>query len=455
MSKLVSERDLVIAWHHALVGPLFTTDGRRIDIIYRGQCPGGAGPDIRGALIAFNGGTLVEGAVEFHRRTSDWFSHHHHDDPLYQGVILHIVLEADVPGPRDALGEPIPTLVLSEPRSSNGDLAKSVASCHRLARQRPREEIEACLDQLGDRRLIEHAARIEADLSRLSVEQVAYQSLFDVLGFSRNRAAFVRLAETVPIAYLTATMGQRPPGEALDLVEAILLGVAGLLPSQRSDVRIDRANDATVDDLENVWELFRRDWDGLCLKRADWVFGGVRPMNYPTRRLAAAAQLLVRHRDSGLDQSFLAPLRRGDRLEVLIKLFVVDDSSDYWSTHADFGHELPRGQAALLGRDRARDTVVNLVLPLALAVESRQADPRLVSAAWHVYHSISGAPTYQAARNLAVELGIADKRFQTARQQQGLLYLARYHCERGACFTCPLADQSLEPVEPIPHRPAR
>jgi hypothetical protein len=437
----VGERRLVRAWQSGLPHPLRTTDGRVVHVVYRGRCPGGAGPDVRGALLAFDDGTLIEGDVEFHQRVSDWYAHGHQGDARYRGVVLHVVLVADASSPLGPSGQPIPTLVVSPPeRLLPDDLPPSADDCHRRARERESTALSTVLDDLGDRRLMQRACRFEAELTRLTPEQLAYEALFDALGFSRNRTAFVRLAQAVPVSLLTALVGRRASGEALDLVQAILFGVAGLLPSQRGSTSLDWEADLAMSGLEEIWNLYRREWDGIRLDAADWVFGGVRPPNYPTRRIATAAHLIVRYRDAGLDRALLAPLRHGQMSDgELDGLFLVEDASGYWSTHCDFGRSLPGGRAALLGRDRARDAVVNVVLPLALAVAAETTDQALAEAAWAVYRSFPRSSSYQATAKLASEIGATDGLVRTARRQQGLLYLLRNHCERAACATCPLS----------------
>lgn len=211
MAVEAGERRLVQAWQRGLTGLLRTTTGQVVQVIYRGTCPGGAGPDVRGALLAFDDRVLVEGDVEFHLRASDWQSHGHHGDPRYRGVILHVVTTADVPPPLDATGQPLPTLIVSLPEPAPGDdTTDGPTPCHRRARQQAPEVVAALLDELGDRRLAERAARFEADLSRLAPDQLAQEAVFEALGFSRNRSTFVRLAQAVPIALLVALLGRRP-----------------------------------------------------------------------------------------------------------------------------------------------------------------------------------------------------------------------------------------------------
>ena len=434
-----SERILAAAWQRGLTGLLRTTDGRRLHVVYRGRCPGGAGPDVRAALLAFDDGVLLEGDVEFHRRTSDWFSHSHHDDPHYRSVILHVVLQADADPPRDPNGRPVPTLVVSRSELNDAGESLSVEDCHRRVRERSADSLVELIDRMGDRRLIEHAARVEADLTRLSPEQLAYQAVFDALGFSRNRTPFGRLAEAVPWARLLSVVGRRPLADALVVAQAILFGVAGLLPSQRPELASDWETNAITAELESVWGLYRQEWADDCLSVADWTFGGVRLANYPTRRIATAAYLVVRYRSVGLDQAFLAAVARPKAGPDLEKMFLVDERDDYWSFHADFGLRLPNGPAALLGHERARDAVVNVVFPFALAIAAFRDDWAFGEAVWDLFRDYPRPTVYQATRALATEIGVADRLVRTARRQQGLLYLQRRHCERAACLSCPLA----------------
>jgi hypothetical protein len=442
MASDLLERQLVRAWQRGLRGPLCTVDGLSVEVVYRGHCPGGAGPDVRAALIAIGGGRLVEGDVEFHRRTSDWYGHGHQGDGRYRAIILHIVLEHDAAPPSDAAGQPVPTVVvlaeeLAESRAGAG--IPGPAQCHDAARERGVEAIGTILDHLGDRRLTQRAARFEAELSRLTPEALAYEALFDALGFSRNRAPFVRLAQTVSIELLLALLGRRPDTEALVLAEAILFGVAGLLPSQRDQAASDWEVDETVEELESIWSLYHADWEGQCLTESEWIFGGVRQANYPTRRIATAARLIARLGATGIDVALLAPLRSGQLPgRELEQPYVVEDPTSYWATHCDFGRPLPGARSALLGRDRARDAVVNVTFPLGLAIAAATGDQLLAETVWNAYRLFPRPAAYEATQRLALDLGLTSRALSTARRQQGLLHLVRNHCERAACSTCPL-----------------
>src|SRR5579883_1102913 len=85
---------------------LCTTSGLDFKIVYPGMCTGEAGPDFRDAILALDDGSLLRGDVELHLQSSGWRQHGHHRDPAYNGVLLHVVLEADEPT-RNSRGEPV------------------------------------------------------------------------------------------------------------------------------------------------------------------------------------------------------------------------------------------------------------------------------------------------------------------------------------------------------------
>ncbi|MSQ41746.1 MAG: DUF2851 family protein [Dehalococcoidia bacterium] len=63
-----------------------------------GRAGRGAGLDVREALFRSPHGVLLAGALEVHRRASDWERHGHARDPAYAGVVLHLVWEDDAGG---------------------------------------------------------------------------------------------------------------------------------------------------------------------------------------------------------------------------------------------------------------------------------------------------------------------------------------------------------------------
>ncbi|HET7080225.1 MAG TPA: DUF2851 family protein, partial [Chloroflexia bacterium] len=89
----LQEKTLAAIWNaqRPLQGPFWTTAHEPVAIIYRGHWAGGAGPDFRGAIVAFGDNRPQRGDIELHLRAADWYAHGHHTDPAYNNVLLHVV----------------------------------------------------------------------------------------------------------------------------------------------------------------------------------------------------------------------------------------------------------------------------------------------------------------------------------------------------------------------------
>lgn len=71
---------------------LSTVCGKRLEISDPGVKNQGHGPDFFRASVVIDG-LQWHGAVEVHNRAGLWREHHHHKDPEYNRVILHVVYE--------------------------------------------------------------------------------------------------------------------------------------------------------------------------------------------------------------------------------------------------------------------------------------------------------------------------------------------------------------------------
>jgi len=90
-----NERQLQIAVHEILSNPAIvwqTVSGKRLQILSPGRHNVHQGPDFLDVAILLDGNVLV-GDAEYHRKSSEWITHHHSRDTKYSHVILHIVCE--------------------------------------------------------------------------------------------------------------------------------------------------------------------------------------------------------------------------------------------------------------------------------------------------------------------------------------------------------------------------
>ena len=116
----VTEITLCAAWHSGAATTLQTVSGETIEIVHRGAWTHGLGPDFRDALILFAGRELRAGSIEVHHRTRGWTDHHHHLDPAYNSVILHLVAHHDGSQTQRQDGAIVPVAELGPLRDLSG-----------------------------------------------------------------------------------------------------------------------------------------------------------------------------------------------------------------------------------------------------------------------------------------------------------------------------------------------
>ncbi|GAI24586.1 unnamed protein product, partial [marine sediment metagenome] len=92
------------------------------------------------------------------------------------------------------------------------------------------------LDSAGEERFLTKATKFQVDLAQMEASQCLYQGIMGALGYSKNKLPFLELARRVPLQILESiTRNKISDEECLSRQQALLLGTAGLLPSQRQD----------------------------------------------------------------------------------------------------------------------------------------------------------------------------------------------------------------------------
>lgn len=468
-AKEVNEAVLATVWNEQapLSGPMWDCQGNAVAVVYRGRWSGGSGPDFEAAMLSLEGAggsKLVSGAVEIHLRCSDWWAHGHHADPRYNSVVLHVVLWPVGAKPvTKADGTQAPTLVLADyitlptpqlldrvtPLVSNLG-ALSEEPCWERTQGWPLQRLLDCIDDAGDARLLGKAAQMEAGLSvHGTPDQVFYRGLMDALGYSANREPMRDLADKLPISRLLTLPLSRNEAERALLLEAVLLGAAGFLPSQRSRLGpLDWLSSNYAEEVERLWSAHAPMLELLPERpvTGGWATERVRPANSPPRRLAAAARLLARLlwcRD-GILGPFMDALS-GSPVEIAKRLtsLLTVQGEGYWATHADFGHAIEgsKDDTALVGNSRAADIAVNIVLPLLLAHADMRGHEALRETVFATYATFPRLAENKITRAMAGEaLGPRKgKAINGARRQQGLIHLYRLYCEARRCRECPIS----------------
>ena len=243
------------------------------------------------------------------------------------------------------------------------------------------------------------------------------------------------LACRMPLRRLeTMVAAETMDTECLAIYQTMLTGAAGLLPSQRARQRVDDENDRWIDGLERLWAATG---EAVTMSERDWQFFRVRPGNFPTRRIAAMSRLLLRYREEGLltgliEEFHKLPVDGGYRgLEEALIIEAVDGRST-----------VSKSESALLGRERAADIVINVLLPFAVAWARVNSHPELAEKAGKLYRCYPALTTNTLERHMSRQLGINGCLVNTARRQQGLLHIFKTFCSVGGCQSCPVNQPS-------------
>lgn len=426
----LTEAQLFEIWHGRRypAGALATRAGVPVNVIFQGRPGRGPGPDFRGAIIAGPSGMALRGDVELHVRASSFRAHGHHRDPAYAGVILHVVFEDDVGADTPLPGGGSAPVVALAPWVAQraGELRRWLAQpllwrepCHDAVMRLGIDGAGAVLDAEGDRRFAAKAARTRDAVRAAGADQALYEGLLEALGYGGNGPAMLSLARWLPWRTLTGHAGDGP--ERVFAMEALLLGAAGLLPSQRGH---HGPVDSYAAALEERFARSRLP----SLSAGTWRLWGMRPANTPARRLAAAAALLARHRSPS------ALLRIVDARtinETVAPLLV--EARGYWLRRHDPCAAPCRLTASLVGRSRALEIAVNVVLPVASALGDE-------ARAGALFARLPRPAVY--GRTRFIENALASEGLRVAvnaRRAQGLLALHAGWCSSSGCGRCPLS----------------
>lgn len=438
---------------------LRTVDGRPVEIIEKGVRNNDAGPDFLNALVKIDE-ELKRGDVEIHPVAGDWYAHGHHRDPKYNRVVLHVVT-LDCPAvfrTINAEGALIPTLNMDDyleksaeelELESQVDSPPFVLECA-LARQ-DSAVIRQVVEKAADVRLSIKTDRYLERRATQSWDQLFYEFLLEALGYAKNQIPFRQLAATLPVDLIWNLIWNDPHELALLKCEAYLFGAAGLLPFTAS-------GDSTppphphVRELAALWLDFPLRQKIVPMKAAAWQFFRLRPANFPTRRIAAAAAFVCLFRNDGFGDTLTkvinnAALEPKKMIHELESLFILGEQG-FWADHFSFDDEshVQPGELSLLGGERARDIVINVALPGLLAFARESGDGRLNNTVKEIYRKYPRHTQNELTRIMSRQLFCVEQNVEIingAQQQQGLIHLRKEICRPDQCDLC-LRPQCFE-----------
>ena len=450
---------------------LKTIEGQRLEIVSTGIKNLDSGPDFKNISIKMND-RILQGDLEIHRAPEDWYQHSHHADPAYNNVIMHLVI-----GPEKYKEiairldrHPVPAQVFVDiPEDQFSTLAKRYhlysfqATPDPICRLRKKSDDFkiAIVDHFSRERLQTKADRFAEQRENNSWNQILYIGIMEAMGYSKNQLAFRKLAQLIPFEALKTEFYNISKYESLYRPLGLLMGAAGLLPSQDKafDWRKikDQETQNYVSQLEDVWAEYSTRLGLTSMNQEEWHFFRLRPPNFPTRRLAGASLILQPFTKEGILETILRIIdglkEKPQQLIKELENSFICETSGYWATHYRVEEKAPelssQKTVTLIGKQRSRDIVINIVLPTALAYAAEIEDESLKTNSlqlYQVYPKVSSNSIIkQMSERLFGDLKIASKFINTAARQQGLIHLYKLYCHRGECDRCreewPSSDQ--------------
>lgn len=440
-----TERHLQCVWADADLRPpaLLTALGERVEVESPGIWNLEAGPDFMGAALRLGPeGRRVTGDVEIHIHPADWQAHGHAADPRYERVRFHVTFFPGPPAkalPAGAVEIPLRDALAARPRFAfeNIDLTaypygyrSPTPPCGTALLAWTPDDRETLLAAAGEERLRRRAERLARAMAERGPEQVVFEEVMAALGYKHNQAAFRRLAEVVPLATL-----RTEAGNDADLAFALLAGVAGLLPQQFPATLDDESRAAGRRWWDAWWKQRERFVDG-ALTPAHWRLAGLRPLNHPLRRLAAAATLFTTARS--LPEAWLGWAEQTPvNCLAQARQQLSAASHPFWDHRLTLASQRTTQAVALIGAARADAILINAFVPFLAARSSGAALAKDLLAQLPVEQDNA---VLRATAFALFGRDAPNSLLRDGLRRQGLLQIFHDYClnDRSRCAACPL-----------------
>ena len=422
----MKEEFLHFIWEHRLFDKtdLKTVDGERLEIISTGQPNSNSGPDFFNARIRI-GETIWAGNIEIHQKSSHWYQHRHETDAAYDNVILHVVELHDKPVIiRD---HQIPAVEIKYSPAILENFEQLLKSKRWIACEERLPEVDPFVLRFWFSSLM--IERLQAKTSSIlellqqnknNWNETFYQLLARNFGMKINALPFELLAKSLPLSILSKHKND------LFQIEALFFGQSGFL------------NETLLGDdyflsLRNEYSFLYKKYGLSGIEAHLWKFMRLRPVNFPTIRIAQLAMLI--HRSSALFSHILET----ETLQELKNLFDVA-TSEYWETHYRFNKTSGRIKKTL-GETAFHNLVINTIVPMLFVYGDQHLDQAMKDRALRLLENLP--PESNQITRKWNELGIDS---QSAFETQALIQLKNCYCELKKCLHCQMGAKIITSV---------
>ena len=427
---------------------LKTTDGRQVKIINFGIPNSDSGADFKDALVQIDD-ILFSGDIEIHQSFKDWDLHNHKSDPRYNKVVLQVVFWSDKESVSSSESSRlIPTVVLSEFLTKsihniwkeiiNNPSPKFKLPCFGQNHVAGAELKKEWINDVGMLRLNYRAERLKSRISHLETdlhydskkdawEKVLFEFVLEALGFSKNKSQFLTLAKSIDIRKI------KKYSDVLSHVESILFGTAGFL-SQDLDI------DYYIS-LSAAWKSLQPKLKFESMHRSEWHFFRLRPLNFPTLRIAYASAFLREILKEDLFKRIVFCFKNStNTFRDLTNIFLSIQTSDFWKHNYDF-NKPSKNEIPAIGKDRVSDIIINVVIPLLYSYSKVFSDEDLFIKVKKLYKTSKDNSKNSVLKVMRSQLDYTQK---TIAESQGLIHMHNFFCVHGNCGECKIGEKVFD-----------
>jgi hypothetical protein len=412
-------------WKNCLLYPenLKTTDGDAVDILNPGQPNTDSGPDFFAAKLRINN-TIWVGNVEVHVLASDWEKHRHHMDGAYDNIILHLVYTCDKIV-YNSKGKMMPTLEVKNQfnkglyeKYSRLKFSTSWIACQNYITHVDDLIIGNWLNRLLIERLERKTNEVMQFYHYFSShwEDTCYFLIARNFGFKVNSTPFGIMIQNTPRTILLKNI------DNLEVLEAILFGQAGMLDTSYNDNYPKR--------LQKEFQHQKLKHNLEPISSDLWKFARMRPVNFPTIRIAQFAMVL--HKTGNLFRKIV----ESKNIEALNNIFGVT-ASNYWNDHYRFDHHSAYCEKKV-GISSLYNLIINSVVPIMFVYGKETMNNSISEKAIQLLHELPSEDN-QVIKKWEI-LGLIPK---NAADTQALLELKKYYCISKKCLGCAIGHNII------------
>jgi len=249
-------------------------------------------------------------------------------------------------------------------------------------------------------------------------EETLYRRLARNFGFSLNALPFESLAQSLPLNILLKHR------DNLLQIEALLFGQAGMLADEN-------IKDSYYIELRKEYLYLQKKYNLKPVERFLWKFLRLRPINFPTLRIAQFAALM--HQNEHLFSQII----EANSVDALEKLFELQ-ASVYWDTHYLFGKDSPKRNKSF-GKTSLRAILINTVVPFLFVYGKARGKEDFCTRAVNLLENLP--PERNSILTQWTELGV---RNPNAYSSQALLQLYNEYCQPRRCLFCAIGNKIVK-----------